>query len=62
MDCTFDNELGNSIYMSVTQDDAGVHVTASGPTSTVEHTWTRKEFLNMIDMYSAARDGDIVLD
>jgi len=39
----FVNEQGNQIEMSVTYDDRGVTVTASGPKSSVEHTWTPLE-------------------
>jgi hypothetical protein len=40
---SFVNELGNSINMSIEQDERGVTISANGPTSTVEHTWTPME-------------------
>lgn len=39
----FVNELGNQIEIAVTYDERGVTVTASGPNSLVEHTWTPME-------------------
>jgi len=39
----FVNENGNQIEIAVTYDDRGVTVTASGPNSSVEHTWTPLE-------------------
>lgn len=39
----FENELSNEIVMGVVVDGRGVTVTATGPTSEVEHTWTRQE-------------------
>jgi hypothetical protein len=39
----FVNELGNRIKMKVRSDEQGVTVFAEGPTSEVEHTWTRME-------------------
>ena len=41
--CDFTNELGNEISMVAFEDKNGITITADGPTSSVEHTWTRKE-------------------
>jgi hypothetical protein len=40
----FTNELGNRIVMTMETDSVkGVRITAVGPTSTVDHTWTHEE-------------------
>jgi hypothetical protein len=46
------NESGNTIPIAVTYDHAGVTVTATGPTSRVEHTWTPKEAATVRDLIS----------
>jgi len=48
------NESGNLITMSVTVDDDGVTVLASGPTSEVEHTWTPLEARELIRLLTEA--------
>jgi len=39
----FLNELGHKIALTINHDERGVTVSASGPTSQVEHTWTPLE-------------------
>lgn len=39
----FIDELGNLIVIQVTRDDRGITVTARGPGTEVEHTWTPRE-------------------
>lgn len=46
----FKNELGNDISMDVVSDDRGITVSASGPTSQVEHTWTPLEAKHLRDL------------
>jgi hypothetical protein len=41
--CDFTNELDNKISMVAFEDRNGITIIAHGPTTTVEHTWTRKE-------------------
>lgn len=41
------NELGNCITLVVTSDHREVIVVAEGPTSSVEHTWTRLEAIEL---------------
>ena len=49
----FTNELGNRIVMQVSTDThKGVTVSASGPTSQVEHTWTPKEASELVTLLS----------
>jgi hypothetical protein len=62
MERVFINELGNRIFMSVTEDDDGVHVVAEGPTTLLEHIWTPKEFLAMMDLYLLLHTTPIELD
>lgn len=38
--------------MKVENDDRGITVTAHGPTSDVEHTWTPMEAIHLRDMLS----------
>lgn len=40
---TFMNELDNEITITVTLDEETCTVSATGPTSEVEHVWTRTE-------------------
>ena len=42
---SFVNELGNQITMTIEEHDHGngITVTVTGPTGTVEHTWTPAE-------------------
>ncbi len=46
----FKNELGNDISIDVVSDDRGITVSASGPTSQVEHTWTPLEANHLRDL------------
>lgn len=39
----FRNELDNTIEIAVVEDASGITIHATGPTSTVMHTWTRSE-------------------
>lgn len=52
------NELGNTIPMSVIKDERGVTVTASGPHSEVEHTWTPIEAMTLRDMLNTIFEDD----
>lgn len=47
---TFTNELGNEIAMAVTAENGSVTVTASGPTSEVDHTWTSVEAMWLMNL------------
>lgn len=47
---TFQNELGNTIEMSVNDGAEGVVVFARGPTSQVLHTWTTLEAMWLRDL------------
>lgn len=49
---SFYNENNNSVFMKVENDDRGITVTAHGPTSDVEHTWTPMEAIHLRDMLS----------
>lgn len=45
----FTNEFGNRIVMCVKEAPImGITISAVGPTSTVEHTWTPKEISMLI--------------
>jgi hypothetical protein len=49
----FTNEIGNRILMHVEKDSRkGITISAVGPTSTVEHTWTPKEVSVLIKLLS----------
>ena len=50
----FINELGNDISMDVVSDDRGITVSAAGPTSQVEHTWTPLEAQRLRDLLNQA--------
>lgn len=51
----FKNEHDNNIIMKVMVDDRGVTVSASGPESWVEHTWTPLESFELMKMLSDPR-------
>lgn len=53
----FINELDNEISMSVIRNQNEVTVTASGPTSLVEHTWTLMEATALRNMLTIVIDG-----
>lgn len=46
----FENELGNTIRFVAVHDQRGVTVSATGPTSEVEHTWTLREAEELSDL------------
>lgn len=46
----FVNELGNQIEISVTEDDRGITIIATGPTSVCEDTWTPLEAAVLRDL------------
>lgn len=49
----FTNDFGNRIVMTVEEDSVkGITISAVGPTSTVEHTWTPIEASIMIMLLS----------
>lgn len=49
----FTNELGNRIVMKVSTDThKGVTISASGPTSQVEHTYTPREVSELFTLLS----------
>lgn len=53
----FENELGNTIDMEVSATPDEVTVRAEGPTSLVEHTWTRKEADFLRELLSEVLDS-----
>ena len=46
----FRNELGNDIFIEVSSGPEDVNVYADGPTSSVEHEWTRQEAIVLRDL------------
>lgn len=57
----FTNELGHEIYMKITRDNRGVTVTAEGPETDVEHTWTEIEARNLREMLSLDQPNGSVM-
>lgn len=51
----FANEHHNIIEMSVAVDDRGVTISATGPTSEVEHTWTPIETVKLLTLLMDSR-------
>ena len=56
----FENEVGSAVTMSVwaTGTAAEVRVLASGPTSQLDHTWTRREAEVLRDLLDHVLRGD----
>lgn len=52
----FVNELGNTILITVTRDQRGITIFASGPTSEVEHAWTPNEARAIRDLLNVFID------
>lgn len=50
----FVNELKNKIDMAVTITDTSVKISASGPTSEVEHEWTHQEMIVIFELIHEA--------
>lgn len=55
------NELDNKIQMSVKVTPEGVTIFATGPTSTVEHTWTHREADTIMNLLTIASDNAVAL-
>ncbi len=53
LDVTRVNELGNEIRYTVQRIGTGVRVIVKGPTSTCDHTWTRKEFGELAGLFDS---------
>jgi hypothetical protein len=49
---TLVNEVGSTVTITAAATASNVNVTGEGPTSTVDHTWTRKEAAALLAVLS----------
>jgi hypothetical protein len=55
----FVNELGNTVIISAVKDSDGILVMGRGPTSCIDHKWTRIEAEVLRDLLSEVLDAPI---